>query len=117
LCRNVAAQNHIWEKYIRLAITIGIKANLVPAGPMPGERYKKRGLISFGYDHSGHGESMTASKSALVVCEQMGNFVTFPYVKTWPAGTDDNVSGMTWSGCGAISIRITRWAMPSASAC
>jgi hypothetical protein len=41
---------------------------------------------------------MTASKSALVVCEQMGNFVTFPYVKTWPAGTDDNVVGMILVG-------------------
>ncbi|AMP13667.1 hypothetical protein [Collimonas pratensis] len=91
LCRNVAAQNHIWDKYIRLALSIGIQARLEPAGPMPGERYKKRGLVSFGYDHSGHGESMTASKSALVVSEQLGNFTAFIYVKTWPAGTDDNV--------------------------
>ena len=58
---------------------------------MPGVRYKKRGLLSFGYDHSGHGESAHASKSALVVCEQIGNFATFPFVKTWPAGTDDAV--------------------------
>jgi len=27
----------------------------------------------------------------LVVCEQVGNFATFPFVKTWPAGTDDAV--------------------------
>lgn len=91
LCKNVAAQNHIWEKYIRKAMSVGLQAKLPIAEPMPGMRYKKRGLISFGYDHSGHGESLNASKSALVVCEQIGNFVTFPFVKTWPAGTDDKV--------------------------
>lgn len=91
LCKNVSAQNHIWEKHIRKAMAVGLQAKLQIAEPMPGMRYKRRGLISFGYDHSGHGESLTASKSALVVCEQMGNFVTFPFVKTWPAGTDDKV--------------------------
>lgn len=91
LCKNVSAQNHIWEKYIRKAMEVGLKAKLWIAEPMPGMRYKKRGLLSFGYDHSGHGESLSASKSALVVCEQIGNFVTFPFVKTWPAGTDDKV--------------------------
>lgn len=91
LCQNVASQNWIWEKYIRKALSIGLKAGLMPLGPLPGARYRKRGLISFGYDHSGHGENPAASKSALVVCEQIGNFVTFPYVRTWPAGTDDRV--------------------------
>jgi hypothetical protein len=43
LCRNVCCAKSHLEKYIRLAITIGIKANLVPAGPMPGERYKSVG--------------------------------------------------------------------------
>jgi hypothetical protein len=91
LCKNVSAQNHIWEKYIRKAMSVGLQAKLEIAEPMPGMRYKKRGLISLGYDHSGHGESLHASKSALVVCEQIGNFVTFPFVKTWAAGTDDKV--------------------------
>ena len=91
LCKNVASQNWIWEKYIRKALAVGLQAGLVPAGPLPGAKYRKRGLISFGYDHSGHGESATASKSAIVVAEQIGNFCTFPYVRTWPAGTDDRV--------------------------
>lgn len=91
LCKNVSAQNHIWEKYIRLAMSVGLKARLEIAEPMPGMRYKKRGLLSFGYDHTGHGESVTASKSSLVVTEQIGNFVTFPFVKSWPAGTDDKI--------------------------
>ncbi|MDD4927501.1 MAG: hypothetical protein PHF58_13485 [Methylotenera sp.] len=91
LCKNVSAQNHIWEKYIRRALAIGLKANVQIAEPLPGMRYKKSGLISFGYDHLGHGESLTASKSALVVCEQIGSFITFPFVKTWPASTDDRV--------------------------
>lgn len=91
LCKNVSAQNHIWEKYIRKAMSVGLQARLEIAEPMPGMRYKRRGLLSFGYDHSGHGESLHASKSALTVCEQIGNFVTFPFVKRWPAGTDDKV--------------------------
>lgn len=91
LCKNVSAQNHIWEKYIRKAMSTGLKARLPIAEPMPGQRYKKRGLIAFGYDHSGHGENLQASKSALVVIEQIGNYITFPFVKTWPAATDDKV--------------------------
>lgn len=91
LCQNVASQNWIFEKFIRRAMAVGLSASLVPAGPLPGQRYRRRGLVSFGLDWSGHGESATASRSALVVCEQVGNFVTFPFVKAWPAGTDDKV--------------------------
>lgn len=91
LCRNVASQNWIWEKYVRRALAVGLEAGIEIAGPLPGVRYKKKGLIAFGYDHTGHGENPSASKSSLVVTEQMGSWVTFPFVKTWPAGTDDRV--------------------------
>ena len=91
LCLNVAARNWIWEKFIRRAMSVGLSANLQAAEPLPGGRYKKSGLLSFGYDHSGHGEAPAASKYALVVAEQVGNYVTFPFVKTWPAGTDEAV--------------------------
>ena len=59
------------------------------AQPLPGEHYKKRGLVSFGYDHSGHGESLTSSRYALVVLEQVGNFSVPVFAKTWPPGTDE----------------------------
>lgn len=98
LCKNVSAQNHIWEKYIRKAMSVGLQAGLSIADPLPGQKYKKRGLISLGYDHTGHGESLNASKSAAVVTEQIGNFVTFPFVKSWPAGTDDKVIEMDLLG-------------------
>ncbi len=91
LCRNVAAAHHIHERAVRRALTVGDKANIQVAEPLPGMRYQKRGVIAFGYDHTGHGESPEASKSALVVTEQIGNFTTFPFVKTWPAGTDDRL--------------------------
>lgn len=91
LCKNVSSQNHIWEKYIRLAMARGLAAKLEIAEPMPGARYKKRGILSFGYDHTGHGESKTASESALVVAELLGNFFVILFVKSWPAGTDDKV--------------------------
>lgn len=91
LGKNVASTNWIHEKEIRRAMAVGIQAGLQIAEPMPGMRHKKRGLISFGYDHTGHGESATASKSALVVREQIGSFSCTIFVKSWPAGTDDKV--------------------------
>lgn len=98
LCKNVASQNWIWEKHIRRAMAVGLSAGLQAAGPVPGGRYRKRGLVSFGYDHTGHGESATASKSALVVMEQIGNFVCTVFVKTWAPGTDDRVIELDLAG-------------------
>ena len=91
LCRNVASTNLVWEKYLRLAMQVGLAAGLELAGPLPGETYKKRGLLGMRYDAGGHGENPQASKHALVVAEQVGNFTTFPYCRTWPAGADDQV--------------------------
>lgn len=91
LCKNVSSRNLIWETKIRLAMTVGLKATIELASPLPEQRYKKRGLLSFGYDASGHGESATASKHALIVTEQLSSFTAFIFAKTWPAGTDDQV--------------------------
>lgn len=91
LCRNVQARNWIWETHIKRAGALGLEAGLERAQPLPGMRYKRRGLIGFGYDHTGHGEKPEASKSALVICEQMGNWLTFPFVYVWPPGTSDQV--------------------------
>lgn len=91
LCKNVSAQNWIWERHIRSALTTGVKAQLEPAGPLPGHRYQKRGLLGLGYDHLGHGENPTASKSAVVITEQIGLFTVFIYARTWPASTDEKV--------------------------
>lgn len=91
LCMNIASQNWIWEKHVMRAKAVGLAAGLEIAGPLPGRRYKRRGLIGLGYDHLGHGESLHASKSGLVISELVGNFVTFPFVRSWPAGTDEKV--------------------------
>ncbi|AWL12828.1 hypothetical protein HMF8227_02376 [Saliniradius amylolyticus] len=91
LCRNVAAKNLIWEKWIRSALQLGVKTNLQPAEPEPYLQYKKRGVISFGYDHLGHGEDPTSSKSSLVVLEQVHSFTVCIFAYTWPAGTDEAV--------------------------
>jgi len=89
LCRNLQARNWVWEEHIRRSLAVGLEAGLQRAGPLPGERYKRRGLISFGYDHTGHGENPAASKSALVVAEVLGNWITFPFVKSWAPGVSD----------------------------
>lgn len=91
LCKNVQSRNWVWEVYIKRAAALGLEAGLQRAGPLPGARYKRRGLLSFGYDHTGHGEAPEASKSALVVCEQVGNWLTFPFIKVWPPGVSDSV--------------------------
>lgn len=89
LCKNIETRNWIWETHIRRANALGLEASLERASPVPGVRYKRRGLIGLGYDHTGHGETPEASKSALVITEVMGNWLTFPYVKLWAPGTDD----------------------------
>lgn len=91
LCVNVSSRNLIWESWVRKALQTGLAARLEQAQPLPGERYKKRGLISFGYDHSGHGEEPQSSKYALVVTEQIGNFLCFPFAKIWAPGTDEMI--------------------------
>ena len=48
LCRNIQARNWIWEEHIRKALAVGLEAGLQRAGPVPGQRYKRRGLVSFG---------------------------------------------------------------------
>lgn len=91
LCLNVSARNLIWENKIRDAMAVGLKAGIEIVEPLPGMEYKRRGLISFGYDHSGHGEDPQASKYALVVTEQIGNFCCFIYARTWAPGTDETI--------------------------
>jgi hypothetical protein len=91
LGQNVQARNWIWESYVKRASALGLAASIERAQPLPGARYKRRGLVTFGYDHTGHGETPEASKSALVVCEQLGEWLTFPFVHVWPAGVSDSV--------------------------
>lgn len=90
LCRNTSSRNHLWEKYIRQALQVGLKAGFDQVSPLPGERYKRRGLIGFGFDAGGHGENPSASRHCLVVTEIIGNWMFFPYVRYWPAGADDS---------------------------
>jgi hypothetical protein len=91
LCLNTASRNLIWELYVRRALQVGLMAKLEIIEPMPGLRHSKRGLIGFGYDAGGHGENPKSSKHALVVIEQIGNYITFPFCKTWSPGADDQV--------------------------
>jgi hypothetical protein len=91
LCINTASRNLIWEIYVRRAMQVGLMANVQIIEPLPGTRHVKRGLVSFGYDAGGHGEDPKSSKHALVVTEQLGNFTTFPFCKTWSPGADDQV--------------------------
>lgn len=91
LCKNVSARNLIWEKYVRRAMHVGLKSGIEIQQPFPGMKYKKSGLLGFGYDHSGHGEDIHASRYALVVTEMIGSFVCFIFAKVWAPGTDEQV--------------------------
>lgn len=88
---NSASKLLVWELYLRRAIQVGVDAGIELAEPVLGETYKKRGLISFGYDHTGHGETPEASRSALVVCEQIGAFTCPIFARTWRPGVDELV--------------------------
>src|SRR3546814_9447284 len=56
LCRNVTAQNVVWEKWVQWASQLGLTIGAQIEAPVPGGRYRRRGPIAFGYDHLGHGE-------------------------------------------------------------
>ncbi|MGI9278181.1 MAG: hypothetical protein ACR2PX_00910 [Endozoicomonas sp.] len=89
LCKNVAARNLIWDKWLQKAKVRGVAAQIKIEEAIPGIQYKKRGLISFGYDASGHGEDPAASKHALVVGEEISGFVVPIFCRTWAPGTDE----------------------------
>ena len=91
LCINISARNLIWESWAQQARQMGLAAKVYPAQPIPGETYKKRGLVSFGYDHSGHGENPESSKSAFIVDEQIGAHTCTIFARTWAPGTDELV--------------------------
>jgi len=91
LCINTSSKNLVWEVYMRYAMQMSIKASIEIVEPVPGQKYKKRGFLSMGYDHSGHGETPEASKSALVVNEEISGFYCRIFAKTWPAGTDEKI--------------------------
>lgn len=90
LCINVVAKNVIWSEWIRHAVVLGVRVGHTLAEPAPGELYRKRGLVSFGYDHSGHGESVEASRSSLQVWEVWGNYLVKVYSRFWTPGTADS---------------------------
>lgn len=91
LCINMSSRNLIWDKWVQSAVQLGVRANLDISPPMPGGKYKKRGLLSFGYDASGHGEAEDASRHAFIVCEELHGFIVPIWARTWEAGEDDNV--------------------------
>lgn len=90
-CINTASRNLVWELYLRVAIQVGFQAKIDIVEPVPGEKYSKRGLVSLGYDHSGHGETPESSKYALVINEQISSFTCTIFAKTWPPGTDESI--------------------------
>lgn len=89
MCINITARNLIWESWVQDAVQLGVRTNLAPVEPVPGAQYRKRGKISFGYDHLGHGEDPNASVSALVVLEEIWKFEVPIYVRKWKAGEDE----------------------------
>ncbi len=89
LCVNTSSRNLIWERWLRWAIQLGVKVAQDLQPPQPGGIYRKRGLISFGYDASGHGEDPQSSRHALVVCEDLGGWCVPIWCRTWTPGTDE----------------------------
>ena len=92
LCINTTSRNLIWQEWLQRAVWLGHeKAHLEPIIPIPGQVYKRRGLISLGYDHTGHGEKPESSRSAVVIIENLAGFTVPIFAKTWPPGTDESI--------------------------
>lgn len=91
LCVNTSSRNLIWEEWLQRSVQLGVRAQLDPVQPMPNSKYKKRGLVAMGYDHTGHGEKPESSRSAVVFVEHLAGFVVPLFAKTWPPGTDESV--------------------------
>lgn len=91
LCINTSSRNLIWQEWLQKAVILEVKVSLDPVIPMPGQVYKKRGLLAFGYDHTGHGEKPESSRSALVVLEDLAGFTIPIFAKTWSPGTDESL--------------------------
>jgi hypothetical protein len=91
LCKNVSSRNLIWQTKVRAAMALGLATKHEIVQPLPGARYRKRGVIGLGYDAGGHGENPTASRHCAVVVEMVGNFIVFLFCRFWPAGADDSV--------------------------
>ena len=91
LCINTSSRNLIWDEWLQRAVQLGVYAKLEPVLPMPGQTYKKRGLVSLGYDHTGHGEKPEASRSAVVILEDIAGYTVPIFARTWPPGTDENI--------------------------
>ncbi|MEM6987323.1 MAG: hypothetical protein AAF499_12380, partial [Pseudomonadota bacterium] len=90
LCRQPEERNAIWTEWVRHAVHLGVAIDHQPAEPMPGEEYRNRGPVFFGYDHTGHGETPEASKSALKVWEIWGDYLVLIYARYWHPGTADS---------------------------
>lgn len=89
LCQNISSRNFIWQAHVRAAMQRGLKTGIEFVEPMPESTYRKRGVISFGFDAGGHGSKASSSKPALVVTEQVGSYFFFIYCRQWHAGADD----------------------------
>lgn len=91
LCINTSSRNLIWEEWLQRAVQLGVYAKLEPVMPIPGEKYRKRGLLAMGYDHTGHGEKPESSRSSVVFVESLAGYVVPIFAKTWPPGTDESI--------------------------
>jgi hypothetical protein len=91
LCINTTSRNLIWQEWLQRAVQLGVRAQLEPVIPMPGQVYKKRGLVAMGYDHTGHGEKPESSRSAVVFLENLAGYTVPLFAKTWPPGTDESI--------------------------
>lgn len=91
LCLPTEAMNFIWERYIRHGMKLGLQSELTPMPPVPGQQYKKRGLVSLGFDKGAYGESDTASWNCCAVIENWDGVIIPLYVRYWPPTERDEV--------------------------
>lgn len=86
----VESRNFIWSSKLRLSQMIGLKWNINPVVPNPGEVMQRdeRELISFGLDMGAQGSGSDASDYVLEVTASKGRYRRWVYGVRWPGTAD-----------------------------
>ncbi len=89
----VESRNFIWSSKLRLSQLIGLKWNIMPVVPVPGQIYKRdsRERISFGLDMGAQGSGDDASDYVLEITASVGPYRRWMFGKRWPGITDPEI--------------------------
>jgi len=89
----VESRNFIWSSKLRLSQLIGLKWNILPVVPVPGQTFRRdeRERISFGLDMGAQGSGDDASDYVLEITASKGPYRRWVFGKRWPGTADPEI--------------------------